>query len=214
MHIASDSFEHGHRIHAEFAMGTSDGFGGNRNPQLRWSDAPAGTRSFALLCIDTDAPTDGALVADASTPIPVEHPRGDFVHWVLVDLPAGVHELAAGACSDGVTARGKTAPEGPAGARHGLNDYTGWFAGDADMAGDYLGYDGPYPPGHDLRLHRYFFRVFALDVQRLDLPARFAAADVFRAMHGHVLAEAATWCTYSLNADVINAAVSNADAKG
>jgi Raf kinase inhibitor-like YbhB/YbcL family protein len=67
------------------------------------------------------------------------------------------------------------------------------------MGGDYLGYDGPYPPAHDLRLHRYFFRVFALDVERLDLPARFDAGDVFRAMHGHVLAEAATYGTYSLN---------------
>ncbi len=199
MKIVSESFEHGRRIPAEFAMGTPEGFGGNRNPHLRWDDVPAGTRSFALLCIDTDAPTDGALVADAATPIPVAHPRGDFVHWVLVDLPADVRELGAGTCSDGVTVRGKPAPGGPAGAHHGLNDYTGWFAGDADMRGDYLGYDGPYPPAHDLRLHRYFFRVFALDVERLDLPARFAAADVFRAMHGHVLAEAATWGTYSLN---------------
>jgi Raf kinase inhibitor-like YbhB/YbcL family protein len=202
MKITSSSFEHGQRIPAEFAMGAPGGFGGNRNPQLRWDDAPAGTRSFALLCIDTDAPTDGALVADADTPIPVEHPRGDFVHWVMVDIAAGVREIAAGSCSDGVAARGKTAPAGPAGARHGLNDYTVWFAGDADMGGDYLGYDGPYPPGHDLRLHRYFFRVFALDVERLDLPARFGAGDVFRAMHGHVLAEAATYGTYSLNAGV------------
>lgn len=199
MKIVSDSFEHGRRIPAEFAMGTPEGFGGNRNPHLRWEDAPAGTRSFALLCIDTDAPTDGALVADAATPIPVAHPRGDFVHWVVVDLLADLREIAAGSCSEGVTARGKTAPAGPAGARQGLNDYTGWFAGDAAMGGDYLGYDGPYPPGHDLRLHRYFFRLFALDVDRLDLPARFGAGDVFRAMRGHVLAESATYGTYSLN---------------
>jgi Raf kinase inhibitor-like YbhB/YbcL family protein len=199
MKIVSDSFEHGRRIPAEFAMGTPEGFGGNRNPHLRWDDVPAGTRSFALLCIDTDVPTDGALVADAATPIPVAHPRGEFVHWVMVDIAADLREIAAGSCSDGVTARGKTAPAGPAGARHGLNDYTGWFAGDPDMGGDYLGYDGPYPPGHDLRLHRYFFRLFALDVERLELPARFGAGDVFRAMQGHVLAETATWGTYSLH---------------
>lgn len=202
MKIVSDSFEHGRRIPAEFAMGTPEGFGGNRNPHLRWSDAPPGTRSFVLLCIDPDAPTDGALVADETTPIPIEHPRGDFVHWVMADIPAGVRELAAGSCSDGVSVRGKPAPGGPVGARHGLNDYTGWFAGDAQMGGDYLGYDGPYPPGHDLRLHRYFFRVFALDVERLDLPQRFAAADVFRAMHGHVLAETATYAIYALNPGV------------
>jgi Raf kinase inhibitor-like YbhB/YbcL family protein len=198
MRIHSDSFEHGRRIPAEFAMGTPDGFGGNRNPHLHWEDAPAGTRSFALLCIDTDAPTDGALVA-GTMPIPVDHPRDDFVHWAMTDIPAAVHAIAAGACSDGVTARGKTAPAGPAGARHGLNDYTGWFAGDAQMGGDYLGYDGPYPPSHDLRAHRYFFRVFALDIERLELPATFTAGDLFRAMQGHVLAEAATYGIYTLN---------------
>ena len=85
------------------------------------------------------------------------------------------------------------------GARQGLNDYTGWFEGDADMGGDWHGYDGPYPPGNDLRLHRYFFRLFALDVERLELPSPFTAADVFRAMRGHVLAEASTHGTYSLN---------------
>ena len=199
MRITSESFEHGHRIPATFAMGAPEGFGGNRSPHLAWKDAPAGTRSFVLLCIDMDVPTDGALVADATTPIPVEHPRGEFVHWAMVDIPADVHVLAAGACSDGVTPRGKPHPPGPAGARQGLNDYTGWFAGDARMGGDYFGWDGPYPPAHDLRLHRYFFRLFALDVPRLDVPDRFTAGDVFRAMHGHVLAETATYGTYSLN---------------
>ena len=70
------------------------------------------------------------------------------------------------------------------------------------MGGDYFGYDGPYPPSNDLRLHRYFFRLFALDVARLAVPERFTAANVFRAMDGHVLTEAATWGTYSLNPGV------------
>lgn len=174
------------------------GFGGNRNPHLAWEDVPAGTRGFALLCIDPDAPTDPALVADAATPIPVEHPRGDFVHWVVADIPAEVREIAAGSCSDGVTVRGKPAGHDAGGVR-GLNDYTGWFNGDAEMGGQYFGYDGPYPPAHDLRIHRYFFRLFALDVPQLALPSPFTAADVLRAMQGHVLAEAALYGTYSLN---------------
>ena len=198
MHIHSDSFEHGKPIPSAFALGAPGGFGGNRNPHLAWSDAPAGTRSFALLCIDTDAPTDAALVANAAVPIPVEHPRGDFVHWAVADIPADVREIRAGSCSEGVAKRGKPAG-GDAGGRRGLNDYTGWFAGDADMGGQYFGYDGPYPPPHDLRTHRYFFRVFALDVLALALPQGFTAADVLRAMHGHVLAEAATYGTYSLH---------------
>jgi Raf kinase inhibitor-like YbhB/YbcL family protein len=120
----------------------------------------------------------------------------------MADIPAGVRELAAGACSDGVVPHGKADPPGPAGSRHGLNDYTGWFAGDAAMAGDWRGYDGPFPPPNDLRLHRYFFRVFALDTERLELPERFTGSDLLRAMHGHVLAEAATYATYSLHPDV------------
>ena len=201
MQIHSDSFEHGKPIPAEFALGARDGrdgFGGNRNPQLAWDDVPEGTRSFVLLCIDTDAPTDGALVADAATPIPVEHPRGDFVHWALAGIPADVREIPAGSCSDGVTAKGKPAGSDAGGTR-GLNDYTGWFAGDVAMGGRYFGYDGPYPPPHDLRVHRYFFRLFALDVAALEQPAAFTAGDALRAMHGHVLAEAATYGTYSLN---------------
>ena len=201
MKIHSDSFGNGQPIPPEFAMGArdgADGFGGNRNPHLAWSDVPEGTRSFALLCIDTDAPTDGALVADAATPIPVAHPRGDFVHWAVADIPADVRDIPAGSCSSGITAKGKPAGSDAGGVR-GLNDYTGWFAGDAAMGGRYFGYDGPYPPPHDLRTHRYFFRLFALDVATLGLRAGFTAGDALRAMHGHVLAEAATHGTYSLN---------------
>jgi phosphatidylethanolamine-binding protein (PEBP) family uncharacterized protein len=47
------------------------------------------------------------------------------------------------------------------------------------------------------------FRVFAIDTPRLDLPAGVTAADAFRAMHEHVLTEAATYATYSLNADTM-----------
>ncbi|MEO6155339.1 MAG: YbhB/YbcL family Raf kinase inhibitor-like protein [Thermomonas sp.] len=203
MKIRSDSFEHGKPIPAEFAMGAppkGESFGGNRNPQLAWDDVPAGTKSFALLCVDTDAPTDGTLVADSSTPIPVAHPRGEFVHWAVADIPADTREIAAGSCSDGVTKGGKRAGL-DAGGRRGLNSYTGWFADEAAMAGQYFGYDGPYPPAHDLRVHRYFFRLFALDVESLDLANAFTEGDVFQAMHGHALTEAATYGTYTLNPD-------------
>lgn len=198
MRIRSDSFEHGGAIPVQFAMGAPEGFGGNRNPHLAWDDVPAGTRSFVLLCIDTDAPTDASLAGKEGVEIPVDHPRGDFVHWVVAGIPAQTREIAAGSRSDGVTRGGKPAG-GPDGLREGLNDYTGWFAGDADLRGDYFGYDGPYPPPNDLRLHRYFFRLFALDVDALELPAKFTAGDVFRAMHGHVLTEAAIYGTYSLH---------------
>lgn len=203
MRIHSESFQHGQRLPAEYAAGQASadgvGFGPNRNPHLAWTEAPAGTRSFALLCIDPDVPTVAEMVGKDGVEIPVEQPRCEFYHWAMVDIPAAITSIDAAACSDGVVPHGKPQPAGPAGSRQGLNSYTGWFAGNADMAGDWRGYDGPFPPPNDLRLHRYFFRVFALDVERLDLPERFTGADVLRAMQGHVLAEAATYATYSLH---------------
>lgn len=203
MRIHSNSFQRHQPLPAEFAAGqpTADGFGfaPNRNPHLAWDDVPAGTRSLVLLCVDPDVPTVAEMVGKEGVLIPVEQPRTEFIHWVMVDIPATVQEIAAGACSDGLVPHGKQAPPGPVGARQGLNDYTGWFAGDPAMAGDWYGYDGPYPPPNDLRMHRYFFRVFALDVERLPVPDRFTAAEALVAMHGHVLAEAGTYATYSLH---------------
>lgn len=201
MQMRSDTIANGKPIPAEFALGAPDGFGGNRSPHLAWDAVPDGTRSFALLCIDTDAPTDASLAGEDKPDIPVDHVRGDFVHWVLVDIPADTRAIAAGAASNGVRKGGKSADAEHGPGRAGLNDYTGWFADDADMRGDYYGYDGPYPPPNDLRIHRYFFRVFALDVASLELSGRFTAADVFDAMHGHVLAEASLHGTYVLHPD-------------
>lgn len=202
MRIWSDSFEHRGPIPAEYAMGQADGFAANRNPHLAWDGVPEGTQSFALLCIDPDAPTVPETVGREDLQIPVEQPRGDFVHWTMAGIAADVRGIPAGSCSDGVTAAGKRAPAGPAGAHQGVNDYTGWFAGDAQMGGEYLGYDGPYPPFNDLRVHRYFFRLFALDVAALELPACFTAGDVLQAMKGHVLDEALVYGTYTLNASL------------
>ena len=205
MKLHSTSFEHRGRIPAEFAFGRRGDAGepcvlsANRNPHLAWDDVPAGTRSFTLLCIDSDVPSKPDDVNQPDREVPSDLPRVDFTHWALVDLPADLREIAAGSAPDGVTARGKRDPSGPAGSRQGENDYTGWFAGDPDMGGTYLGYDGPCPPFNDAREHRYFFRLFALDTATLDLPPQFTAAQVQRAMQGHVLGEALLQGTYSLN---------------
>jgi phosphatidylethanolamine-binding protein (PEBP) family uncharacterized protein len=78
-------------------------------------------------------------------------------------------------------------------------NYSSWFAGDPQMAGDYFGYDGPCPPWNDLRVHYYVFRLYALDVPRLPLDGRFTGPQASAAMRGHILDEAQIIGAYSLN---------------
>ena len=203
MRIRSDSFAAGGPIPAEFAMGAADGFGGNRNPHLAWDEVPAGTASFALLCIDPDAPSDAGVAGKPGYEIPVDFVRAPFVHWVMADIPGDVRAIEAGSCSDGISVHGKTAPAGPAGARQGLNDYTGWFAGDADMNGDYYGYDGPCPPWNDALVHRYVFTVYALDVDRLPIEGRFDGRQARDVIEAHKLGSASITGTYTLNARLL-----------
>lgn len=165
-------------------------FSDNRNPGLRWQDAPDGTQSFVLLCHDRDAPSDRSLVNRADRGIPRELARTRFYHWVLVDLPATVLHIDEGQFSDEVRKGGKSGPDAPLGSRQGLNDYSYWFADDPEMRGEYFGYDGPFPPWNDKRIHRYVFELFALDTPRLPLEGSFDANAVLAAVEGHVLASA------------------------
>jgi Raf kinase inhibitor-like YbhB/YbcL family protein len=69
--IESPAFDEAKRIPQRYAKD-----GGNISPPLRWTDAPAGTKDFVLICDDPDAPT-----------------RSPFVHWVAYNIPAGVNAL-------------------------------------------------------------------------------------------------------------------------
>ena len=204
MKLTSSSFADGGAIPAEFAFcaidpKTHSTLSKNRNPQLAWSDVPVGTKSFALACHDPDVPSKGDDVNQEGRVVPASLARVDFFHWVLVDLPPAMVGVMAGEFSSSVVPRGKPGPQAPHGARQGINDYTGWFASDKDMAGDYYGYDGPCPPWNDERAHRYVFTVFALDIDHLPVAGRFGGHDVRKAVQGHVLAEAAITGRYTLN---------------
>ena len=202
MHLRSDSIQDGQPIPPAYAFGKPGdpvALSDNLSPHLAWRDAPAGTRSFVLTCIDADVPSRGDDVNQAGREVPADLPRVEFVHWLMANIPPECGELAAGACGSGIVPRGKREPIGPPGSVQGLNDYTGWFAGDAGMAGDYLGYDGPCPPWNDSRVHHYRFAIHALDVAQLPLAPGFTLARLREAMAGHVLAEAALVGTYTLN---------------
>ncbi len=173
----------------------------NRNPAVRWSNAPADTKSFALIVCDPDVPSVGDDVNQEGKTVSKDLPRVDFYHWVLVDIAASCNEIPEGADSDGITARGKPVGKTEYGVC-GINDYTGWFQGDPDMGGDYGGYDGPCPPWNDELLHHYHFTVYALDVETLGLSGSFGGAEAVKAMEGHVLGEAEWVGTYTLNPDV------------
>ena len=208
MKLWSDSFKDGDPIPAEFAFGAIDpaqhvSLSANKNPHLAWSEWPAGTKSLALICHDPDVPSRGDDVNQEGRSVPADLPRVDFFHWVMVDIEPLRSAIEVGEFSSEVTARGKSGPEilgSPLpGARHGLNDYTGWFAGDAEMAGNYFGYDGPCPPWNDTILHHYVFTIYALDVERLPLTGNFGGAEARAALAGHVLDQARITGTYTLN---------------
>jgi Raf kinase inhibitor-like YbhB/YbcL family protein len=204
MLLNSSSFLDGAPIPGEFCFAviapkSHIALSNNRNPELKWSEVPPATQSFALICHDPDVPSRGDDVNKEGREVPDSLPRVDFFHWLLWDIPAATRHIAAGSHSHDVVAHGKSGPGAPGGLRHGLNDYTNWFASDPDMRGEYFGYDGPCPPWNDARLHHYVFTLFALKVPRLELTGEPVGARVRAALKGQVLAEARLTGTCTLN---------------
>lgn len=114
--------------------------GDNVSPSLSWSGAPTGTKSYALLVHDPDAPTGGA----------------GWWHWIVYNIPAIAHAIVQGAGT----------PDGgalPKGALQGKTDFGA------------MGWGGPCPPpGHGK--HHYHFSLYALKVEKLEVPDGASAA--------------------------------------
>ncbi|KEA62295.1 Phospholipid-binding protein [Marinobacterium lacunae] len=204
MKLVSNSFNDGAPIPTRYAFGKMDtqthvALSDNINPHMAWSEAPEGTRSFALICHDPDVPSKGDDVNQEGKTVPATLPRVDFYHWVLFNIPATVSEIAEGSHCNGVTPRGKSGPEAPQGMMHGINDYTAWFAGDADMKGDYFGYDGPCPPWNDELMHHYVFSIYALDTDQIEVDGEINGKNLYDAIEMHVIDGASIRGTYTLN---------------
>jgi hypothetical protein len=204
MKISSDGFQNGARIPELYAFGKHHpaeriALSENRNPPIAWSELPSGTKSLVLTCHDPDVPSRPDDVNQEGRIVPASLPRVTFYHWVLVDLAPSDPPIREGEFSRGITARGKPGPQGPRGTRQGVNDYTGWFASDEQMKGNYFGYDGPCPPWNDEIVHHYVFTLYALDVDRCPVEGRFTGPDVRRAIEGHVLGQASIVGTYAIN---------------
>lgn len=137
--IQSPAFDHESGIPALF---TCDG--PNISPPLSWRGMPPDTKSLALIVDDPDAP------------------RGDWVHWVVFNIPPKISNLD------------QDHRNLPSGSVQGVNDF-----GRRE-------YGGPCPPGGE---HRYFFKLYALDAV-MDLKPGASKTDLLAAMDGHILSKA------------------------
>ena len=139
MKLTSNDFKQGGAIPKRFSCQ-----GENVNPHLAWADVPAGTKSFALICDDPDAPA------------------GTWVHWLVKNIPANVKEIRQN------SVLGEQVE----------NDF-----GKED-------YGGPCPPSGT---HRYFFRLYALDVEELEADNK---DDFYSQVEEHAIAKAELMGTY------------------
>jgi len=114
MKLTSNDFKHNQLLDRKFSLRE-----GNKSPHLKWEKAPPNAKSFAISCNDPDAPS------------------GDWIHWLVVNIPKNVTEIPQG---------------GPIPGDQLQNDF------------GKTGYGGPAPPSGT---HRYIFKLYALDVDKI-----------------------------------------------
>jgi len=156
--VSAPDLESKGRITAAHVFNSFGCSGQNISPALNWSNAPAGTKSFAVTAYDPDAPTGSG-----------------WWHWVMYNIPATATGLVAGA------GNGRNAPSG---SQQGNTDFGS------------KGYGGPCPPAGD-KPHHYHFTVFALKVDKLDVPGDASAAMVGFNLNANKLATATVTGLYA-----------------
>lgn len=139
--LTSTDFKEGRALPDKNSFNSFGCSGENVSPELEWANPPAGTKSFALMAYDPDAPTGSG-----------------WWHWVVYNIPADTTSLPAGAGKADNSAI-------PKGAVQGNTDFGS------------PGYGGPCPPAGSGN-HHYAFTLFALKVEKLELPANATAAFV------------------------------------
>jgi len=148
LEVKSTAFGHAKSMSDKY---TCDG--ADVSPPLEWKNAPTGTKTYAVICETPDAPT------------------GNWVQWVIYDIPADVTKLPESVAKTGQLDNG---------AKQGKNDF------------DQTSYSGPCLPAGE---HRFFFRVYALDVPA-NLKAGATKDQLLQTMQGHILAEGALMGVY------------------
>lgn len=131
----------------------------NKSPALKWSGAPKGAKSFAVTVYDPDAPTGSG-----------------WWHWMVINIPAQVNELVAGAGDLNSTTL-------PSGAVQNRIDY------------GVAAWGGTCPPKGD-KPHHYIFTVYALKTDKLEVPADATAALTGYMIHANALGKASFTARY------------------
>jgi Raf kinase inhibitor-like YbhB/YbcL family protein len=161
MQIFSPDFKEGEMIPVKFTCDGSD-----ISPALNFLNVPAETKSYALICDDPDAPS------------------GDFVHWVIYNIPPQARMLPE-KMNKGVSSIVEIKGEEYA-LQNGKNDF-----------GRY-GYGGPCPPKG--KPHRYYFKVYALDIKFdftvEEIKSGITKKILLERVKGHVLEDASLMGKY------------------